>query len=223
MRCRAIRAQPGISTALPSGLVQHARYRPPILFDAPRKTIGSVEPIIDISTKVPLAFPIDIDVPEGRRSRVGEMLFNTHHESKRYHNENHLPKVPVRFMATVAGAFLLFLIAGTTTHAQFQYHYGGTGTDNSKGSVQQTVDSGFISVGESNSGVSDYGIYVVKANANGTINWAFKYDIGGNDYGRGIQQLPDSGFIVTGFTDNSNACTQHDIFLMRLNKNGGVV
>ncbi len=126
-------------------------------------------------------------------------------------------------MLLLFGALALATLASVPAHAQFQYHYGGTGTENFKWTVLQTFDGGFISTGESNSGRADYDVYVVKTTSTGAISWAFKYNIGGDDHGRGIQQLSDSGFIVTGYTANtSNCCTRNDIFLMRLNKTGAV-
>ena len=82
--------------------------------------------------------------------------------------------------------------------------YGGSMIDKCY-DVQQTVDGGYIMVGQSFSFSTngDYDVYVVKVNSQGIEQWSKTY--GGsttnhNEIGYSIQQTSDKGFIITGET-----------------------
>lgn len=120
-------------------------------------------------------------------------------------------------------ALLLTALVMAPAHAQFQRTYGGSGNEAGRGGVQQTFDGGFIATGESDSDVPDYDIFVVKTNSVGNKMWSYKYDIGANDFAQHIQQTSDTGYIVTGYTrDTANCCAQDNLFLLKLDRNGGV-
>ncbi|OFY91658.1 MAG: hypothetical protein A3K10_10975, partial [Bacteroidetes bacterium RIFCSPLOWO2_12_FULL_31_6] len=91
----------------------------------------------------------------------------------------------------------------------WQKALGGTGNDNA-GSIQQTVDGGYILAGYSesndgdvagNHGSSDF--WVVKLDSNSVIIW--QKCLGGSDVdiAKSIQQTTDGGYVVAG-TSNSN-------------------
>ena len=114
---------------------------------------------------------------------------------------------------------------------------GGTGDDTSWGGVQQTSDGGYIVAGWSNSNDGDvsgnhgdYDIWVVKLDSGGNLVW--QKSLGGslNDRisGDGIQQTPDGGYIVTGYTtsndgDVSGNHGSFDIWIVKLNSGGNLV
>ncbi len=89
---------------------------------------------------------------------------------------------------------------------EWQRPLGGSGDDHA-GSIQQTIDGGYIVVGNSDSndgdvsgnhGGSDY--WVVKLTSNGAIQW--QKTLGGTDYDASfsIQLTNEGGFIIAGFS-----------------------
>ncbi len=85
-------------------------------------------------------------------------------------------------------------------------------------SLKQTLDNGFILVGDS----AQIKIVVVKLNAAGNLTWG-KIITGGNlmNYAYGVEQTPDSGYIVTGSVENYPA-DDAGMFLMKLTSTGSV-
>jgi len=72
-------------------------------------------------------------------------------------------------------------------------------------SVEQTFEGGYIICGRINSFIANwkYKIAVVKLNADGNLSWARKIECGNsNEVANAVKQLPDSSFIVTGYTEN---------------------
>ena len=86
-------------------------------------------------------------------------------------------------------------------------------------SVRQTFDGGYAIAGEFNNDSTDVG-YLLKTNANGDSIWSKQFIgfVGGAFYS--MQELPDSGFILTGFTAPYNGNFKDDGFLVRTDKNG---
>jgi len=130
---------------------------------------------------------------------------------------------------------ILLLICGCTigTAQTFEYVYGSN-TCNEFGArgvtpIVNCANGGYISVGTSDFGggvaCGNSDVYVVRTNNNGGRVWEFTYDITGLgtvDQGASIVELSDgSGFVVTGQTDVGGG--NFDIFLMKINCNGGVV
>ncbi len=100
--------------------------------------------------------------------------------------------------------------------------YGGLGWDVGR-SVQQTLDSGYIIVGETtNFGVGSADIYLVKTNSGGDTIWTKTY--GGVLYDRGysVQQTTDGGYVIAGFTESYGAGSR-DIYLIKTNSMGDTV
>ncbi|UCH63142.1 MAG: T9SS type A sorting domain-containing protein [Fidelibacterota bacterium] len=67
--------------------------------------------------------------------------------------------------------------------------------------VRQTFDGGYVMAGQTKSfGAGGYDIWLVKADSNGTQEWAKTY--GGSEYdiGRSVQQTADSGYVIIGYT-----------------------
>jgi len=91
--------------------------------------------------------------------------------------------------------------------------YGGISNDAAY-CVKQTFDGGFILVG-----YYDYSlVYIVKTNSTGDTVWTKTY-YGGN--GRYIEQTTDSGYIVSGFTDDYGAGND-DIYVLKIDAIGNI-
>ncbi len=102
------------------------------------------------------------------------------------------------------------VVGGCGQQAKFQMYYGGTGDDNMvssyMGEVSTTADGGYIMIASSDSWNTpgNFDMYVVKVNANGTKQWSKVYDLGGGDYGSGIKQTRDGGYVMVGMAAGSD-------------------
>jgi hypothetical protein len=85
-------------------------------------------------------------------------------------------------------------------------------------SIRQTLDNGFIIAG----GSFDAKVVIAKIDENGSFLWGKSYT-GGNlaNNAADIKQTPDSGYIVTGYMENSPVIDM-GMFLMKLNSTGDV-
>ena len=104
-----------------------------------------------------------------------------------------------------------------TAQITFQKRYGWTEIDEGK-SVLQTFDGGYIIVGNitRSSGYAD--IYLIKTDNYGDTLWTKTFGrIGDNTEGFSVDQLSDSGFIITGF---AHAAGNFDLALIRTDNNG---
>jgi len=100
--------------------------------------------------------------------------------------------------------------------------YGGTNDDRGS-SVQQTLDGGYIIAGFTCSfGAGSNDIYLVKTNASGDTLWTRTYGGTNDDYGLYVQQTPDSGYILTGYTRSFGA-GNCDVYLIKTNVQGDTV
>jgi hypothetical protein len=97
--------------------------------------------------------------------------------------------------------------------------YGGDEADRAA-AVQQTSDGGYIIAGYTESfGADSEDIYIVKTDSNGVIMWDETYGGAGSDYGTGILNAPEDGFIIVGYTDSYGA-GYDDCYLLRINNSG---
>jgi len=97
--------------------------------------------------------------------------------------------------------------------------YGGQDWDHGM-AVTQTVDSGYIVVGQTNSfckGGPD--AWVLKTNDHGDTLWTKTYGGNGNDEIRAIKQTEDHGFIVVGSTDSFGKGAT-DIYVIKIDARG---
>ena len=83
--------------------------------------------------------------------------------------------------------------------------FGGIYTEEGY-AVQQTNDSGFIAVGNTNSfGAGNSDIYLVKTNSLGDSMWTRTYGGVSADKGFSVRQTYDGGYIIGGETNGSGS------------------
>ena len=93
--------------------------------------------------------------------------------------------------------------------------YGGSGNDRAD-FIQQTPDGGYIVSGITNSfGSGGRDAWVLKLNADGTVDWQKTYGVASSDWGSDIQLASDGGYVVVGLTQN-------DLWVFKLNSDGTV-
>ncbi|HHZ64833.1 MAG TPA: T9SS type A sorting domain-containing protein [Flavobacteriales bacterium] len=81
---------------------------------------------------------------------------------------------------------------------------GGAKQESGK-EIHQTVDSGYVLVGETSSmGLGKKDLYLVKLDMSGSTVWAQTYGDSLDDVGMSVKQTADTGFIVAGYTKSYN-------------------
>jgi len=100
--------------------------------------------------------------------------------------------------------------------------YGGSNNDYAY-SVQQTVDSGYIAAGASNSSGNGTGdVYLIKTNAHGDTLWTRIYGGPNPDWGNSVQQTADHGYIIAGYT-GSYGNGLIDVWLIKTDSSGDTI
>lgn len=116
---------------------------------------------------------------------------------------------------------ILFLYANTLCSqvVTFQKVYGGNGYDYGY-SVIQTYDKGYAVAGASSSfGSGNTDAYVLKTDSLGNPLWHKTYGGINIDQAYSIQETPDSGLIIAGYT-NSFGQGGYDMYVIKTNKQG---
>ena len=102
----------------------------------------------------------------------------------------------------------------------WSHTYGSSGEELGR-SVQQTADGGYILIGSTTSSPDTYAsIYLVKTDAQGNEVWSRAYGDQWLHMGWGVTQMPDGGYILTGFTAPDHDA--RDILAMKLSAGGDV-
>jgi uncharacterized delta-60 repeat protein len=106
---------------------------------------------------------------------------------------------------------------------EWQKTYGGRYADEAV-SIQQTLDGGYVVAGETKSyGRGDWDVWILKLNANGTVQWEKTY--GGTKLDTTsadpIQQTSDGGYIVAGRTESFGA-GGYDVWVLKLDEDGDI-
>ncbi len=100
--------------------------------------------------------------------------------------------------------------------------YGGSGVDNVK-CVQQTLDGGYIMVGETESyGVGNYDVWLIKTDYLGDSVWTKTCGGFNGDGGYCVQQTHDGGYIISGHTGSYGAGGS-DMYLIKTDSVGHVL
>jgi hypothetical protein len=121
-----------------------------------------------------------------------------------------------------AGSYDVYLIkTDADGEALWTKTYGGTDSDYGY-SARQTLDGGYIIAGYTNSsGAGSYDFLVIKTDSGGIADWAYTYGGGGDDRARFVQQtLPDSGYVIAGYTESFGA-GGGDAYLLKIDADGG--
>lgn len=86
--------------------------------------------------------------------------------------------------------------------------------------VKQTLDSGFVVTGHTDTFGVD--VFLLKTDINGNKLWAKAYGGALLEYGLDVQQIMDGGYIITGLT-NSFGAGNGDVYLVRTDINGNML
>ncbi|MFP5039881.1 T9SS type A sorting domain-containing protein [Parasediminibacterium sp. JCM 36343] len=130
---------------------------------------------------------------------------------------------------------LLALAAATKTNAQtapsiqWQKALGGSAGDEAY-SIQPTADGGYILAGTSSSNNGDVSgnhggndCWVVKLGNTGNLQWQKVFDGTGNHVARSIQPAADGGYIVAGYTKNSDGdSSSSDYWIVKFDNTGSL-
>ena len=102
----------------------------------------------------------------------------------------------------------------------WQKAYGGS-ADEVPNDIQQTSDGGYVVLARTASfGQGGFDFYVLRLDSSGNIVWQRTYGGGNDEYGYGIQQTTDGGFIVAGAVLVSGS--NYDIWVLKLTSTGTV-
>ncbi|MCC6372766.1 MAG: hypothetical protein IT236_17310 [Bacteroidia bacterium] len=105
---------------------------------------------------------------------------------------------------------------------RFYTKFGGEGDDIGY-SGKQTLDRQYIVAGSTSSfGGSSTDVYLVKVDSMGSVLWEKNYGGLGNEVGKAVIQLPDSGFVIAGFTSSYGA-GGYDAIIIKTDKNGNLM
>jgi hypothetical protein len=106
-------------------------------------------------------------------------------------------------------------------NAQWARTYGESSSDYGYG-IQQTSDGGYITVGWTESfGAGESDVWILKLSSNGAIDWQRTYGGSSSDYGYGIQQTSDGGYIVAAETYSFGAGGA-DLWILKLSSTGAI-
>ena len=115
-----------------------------------------------------------------------------------------------------------FVISNAQPPKRFYTKFGGNGIDIGY-SAKPTKDKQYIVAGSTSSyGYGNTDVYLVKVDSMGYPIWEKYFGGFNNDVGRSVVQLPDSGYVVAGFT-NSFGAGGYDAYMIRTDKNGNLI
>jgi len=120
---------------------------------------------------------------------------------------------------------IIYLKLNSSGLQQWVKFWGGNGKDRAQ-DVIQTLDGNYVITGYSTSPpASYYDGFLLKVNGNGDTLWSKLYGggLGSFDDLNCVRELPDSGFILGGQSQNLTVGNGLDMYLIRTNSTGNVV
>ncbi len=106
--------------------------------------------------------------------------------------------------------------------------FGGPGQDD-VGSVQQTVDGGYIIAGSTRSFGGGSNFYLVKTDSLGNEVWSKTFGGTNEEQGHSVQQTSDGGYIIVGSTfslgtgDRAGYVEESDVYLVKTDSSGNTL
>ena len=101
------------------------------------------------------------------------------------------------------------------------YTLGGSGSEYGN-AVVQTSDGGYVVAGSKVIENASLDVYLLKTDAARNIVWEKNFGGALQDVGKSMQQTPDGGFIIAGYTTSTGAGMK-DIYLVRTDAQGNLI
>ncbi len=102
---------------------------------------------------------------------------------------------------------------------QWSRTFGGSSNDYGY-SLDQTSDGGYIIAGSTeSSGAGSSDVYLIKTDTSGNVLWSRTFGGTASDCGHSVQQTPDQGYIIAGYTASSGN-GGYDVYLIKTNRLG---
>jgi len=99
--------------------------------------------------------------------------------------------------------------------------YGNPNEDSMLGSIQQTTDGGYITVGFTGPYFGNHDVWLVKIQKNGNMAWEKTFGGSSPDEGWYVRQTSDGGYIIAGVTESFGSSSNENIYLIKTDENGG--
>ena len=118
---------------------------------------------------------------------------------------------------------LFFYCQGLSAQIYFQRTYG-FGSINEGRDVIQTMDMGFAVTGATTPGWGGQtNFYLIKTDSIGKPEYQFSYGGNGIDQAYALEQLPDSGFLMAGYSNSFSINNDYDGLLIRTDLSGNQI
>lgn len=103
---------------------------------------------------------------------------------------------------------------------EWERTYGGDYTEYGR-TIQQTVDGGYIIIGQTESFALGYNdAYLIKTDAQGNEMWSQIFGGQGTDQGRQVVSTLDEGYLISGYTDSFGTLGGFNFWLVKANSLG---